>query len=167
MTTYPRGVAGGACRRITDDAYPSTLLSLIRSARCRVLCSVFIVDTRGAHPVFTSLLDALEERVWAGLDVRVVVGGSRETYAIAESAAQSRAVLLGRGVPCRWLTARPGRRGSHAKLVVADDRVLLGSHNWSPGAFGGQLQDSVLLDSPALAAHAAAWAVRQWNRAGT
>jgi phosphatidylserine/phosphatidylglycerophosphate/cardiolipin synthase-like enzyme len=38
------------------------------------------------------------------------------------------------------------------KLVIADNHILTGSHNWSRGMFGTETQDSVLLESPALAA---------------
>jgi phosphatidylserine/phosphatidylglycerophosphate/cardiolipin synthase-like enzyme len=97
------------------------------------------------------LSEALADASWRGVDVRVVVGGSRDNYQIAAIAAAARAVLADAGVPTRWLSARPGR-GSHAKLIISDDFVLTGSHNWSPGAFdGSQVQDSVVVSSPSLA----------------
>lgn len=83
--------------------------------------------------------------------------------AIAEASEAARARALDLGVPCRWLTSVPVR-GSHAKLVVCDERVLLGSHNWSAGAFDGQVQDSVLVESADLAAHLAPTFERDWAR---
>lgn len=165
MSDFSTGVVGSSCAAVTDDEYPTVLLDLIRSVKRRCLCSVFIIDPVGEHPVFGSLLDALEELLWLGADVRIVIGGSRENYAIAERSASARAIFADRGIPCRWLAAKPERRGSHAKLVVADDHVLLGSHNWSPGAFAGQIQDSIRVESPALAAYLAGFVNEQWLRA--
>jgi phosphatidylserine/phosphatidylglycerophosphate/cardiolipin synthase-like enzyme len=51
------------------------------------------------------------------------------------------------------------------KLVVADDHVLTGSHNWSGGAFEGQVQDSVMVTSPDLAAYLSAVFETQWSAA--
>ncbi len=165
MSKFANGVVGGSCTAVLDNEYPEALLTLIRNARRRCLCSVFIVDFVGEYRTFSSLLDALEERVWLGVDVRIVIGGSRENYAIAERSASARAIFADRGIPCRWLAAGPGRRGSHAKLVVADDHVLVGSHNWSPGAFAGQVQDSIRVASPSLAAYLAGFVNEQWLRA--
>lgn len=64
----------------------------------------------------------------------------------------------------RLLAARP-RRGSHVKLVIADERVLTGSQNWSHGAFFEQTQDALLLDSAALAAQLGVLFAGQWQRA--
>lgn len=165
MSDFVNGVVGGSCTPVPDNEYPEVLLELIRNAKRRCLCSVFIVNFVGEYRIFSSLLDALEELVWLGVDVRIVIGGSRENYAIAERSASARAIFADRRIPCRWLVARPERRGSHAKLIVADDQVLIGSHNWSPGAFTGQVQDSIRVASPSLAAYLAGFVSEQWVRA--
>lgn len=165
MSDFSTGVVAGSCAAVKDDEYPRVLLDLIRRAKRRCLCSVFIIDCVGEYRVFGSLLNALEELVWLGTDVRIVIGGSRENYAIAERSASARAIFADRGIPCRWLAAKPERRGSHAKLIIVDDHVLIGSHNWSPGAFASQIQDSIRVESPALAAYLAGFVNEQWLRA--
>jgi phosphatidylserine/phosphatidylglycerophosphate/cardiolipin synthase-like enzyme len=137
---------------VPDEAYPAVAVAVLRSARRRCLVSMFIYEvTRLTHPALLELCEVLTEAHWRGADVRVVIGGSRENYSIASAAASARAVLTTSGVPARWLSAKQGR-GSHAKLVIADDTVVIGSHNWSPGAFdGSQIQDSVAVKSSALA----------------
>jgi phosphatidylserine/phosphatidylglycerophosphate/cardiolipin synthase-like enzyme len=61
------------------------------------------------------------------------------------------------------MTARDVR-GSHAKYIVADDEVMLGSHNWSPSAFASSTQDSLWLHSPELAAAMCDAFAAQWLR---
>jgi phosphatidylserine/phosphatidylglycerophosphate/cardiolipin synthase-like enzyme len=48
---------------------------------------------------------------------------------------------------------------------VIDNTVLIGSHNWSGGAFSDQNQESVAIRSAGLAEHVAAIFENQWQRA--
>jgi phosphatidylserine/phosphatidylglycerophosphate/cardiolipin synthase-like enzyme len=161
-----RGVLGGRVKLVSDALYLAELRALISHSTDRCLCSLFIVDVspvRDPHLLVDSLLFELLAAVWRGVDVRLLIGGSRQTLAIAEASEAARARAHELGLPCRWLTSEPAR-GSHAKLVVCDDQVLLGSHNWSPGAFSGQIQDSALVVSPDLAAYLSATFERDWAR---
>ena len=164
----PIGVTGGLASLVPDQAYEPVLRGLIDTALHRCLCSVFIVD---ASPVrdrllrVDAVLRALAAAQWRGVDARLLVGGSRGNLDIAETADAARARARELGVPCRCAMSAP-RRGTHVKLVIADDRVLTGSHNWSGGAFQDQVQDSVLVDSPDLSAYLTAVFEGQWRRAG-
>jgi phosphatidylserine/phosphatidylglycerophosphate/cardiolipin synthase-like enzyme len=154
---------------LADGAYEPAMRGLADHAWRRLLCSVFIVDiTPEIRQEFRvdELLLRLAAAAWRGVDVRLLIGGARDNIAIAESAAAARERASRLGVAARWLTSHPVR-GSHCKLVIADDRVLTGSHNWSPGALSGrsQTQDSVLVDSSDLAALLAARFEDQWQRA--
>jgi phosphatidylserine/phosphatidylglycerophosphate/cardiolipin synthase-like enzyme len=160
-------VTGASCELLPDGAYSLALRQSLQSATRRCLCSMFIIDVEGqcsTHCV-TDVIEDLEEAVWRGLDVRVLIGGSRSTFAIAQAAAIAVEHLTARGIPARWLTAERGVRGSHAKTVVADASVLLGSHNWSPGAFHRDTQDSVRIGSAALAEFLAIDFDTRWREA--
>jgi phosphatidylserine/phosphatidylglycerophosphate/cardiolipin synthase-like enzyme len=138
----------------------------IQTAERRCLCSIFIIDlkTRCTAPsCVADVVDDLRDAQWRGVDVRMLVGGSRSTFAIAEAAAVAVAHLDTHGIPSRWLTSEKAVRGSHAKTVVIDETVLLGSHNWSPGAFQADTQDSVLIRSAALAERFAAVFEGRWT----
>jgi phosphatidylserine/phosphatidylglycerophosphate/cardiolipin synthase-like enzyme len=164
--SFYEGVRNCGVTLISDDAYRSTLEQLIDRAQRRCLCSVFIVDTaprRDAKLLVNSVLMVLRGALWRGVDVRLLIGGSRTNLDIAGLAAAARRWANENGLPCRWLTAGPVR-GSHRKIVVADNWVLTGSHNWSPGAFGGQTQDSILLASAGLAERAQHLFMQQWHR---
>jgi len=169
-TLIPRAAGAAQARLVSDQAYLDALITLMRGARHRLLCSVFIVDltpTDAGRLVVDELLLLMAEARWRGADARLLVGGSRDNIALAETADSARTRALALGLPCRWLSSR-NVRGSHAKLVLADDTVLSGSHNWSPGALVGdqQTQDSVCVSAAALARMAAQRFERQWRRAG-
>jgi len=97
----------------------------------------------------------------------VAHGGEVDQPALEIAQTAFTAVRLARQhhVPARWLSRVGGTRGSHVKLVVADDNVLIGSHNWSGGAFSGQIQDSTVVTSAPLAARLASFFSSQWSRA--
>lgn len=167
MTAAEVTVPNARVAAVPDEQYGPVCRNLVRGARYRCLCSVFIVDTwpwRDNDLVIDALLIDLASTAWRGADVRLLLGGSRSNLRLAEVAAAARARARELGISCRWLTSVAGRRGSHVKLVIADDDVLTGSHNWSSGAFDGQVQDSVHVRSAALAAYLAAMFEEQWTR---
>jgi phosphatidylserine/phosphatidylglycerophosphate/cardiolipin synthase-like enzyme len=162
------GSSHATARLIVDDEYYGVARALIAQARRACLASIFIVDLKAGQldrdaRVF-QLLKLLREASWRGVQVRLLLGGSRSNLLIAEAAEVARYVSLELGIPCRWLTSQDVR-GSHSKFIISDSRVLTGSHNWSAPAFTDQTQDSLLLESAALAAYLTAYFNRQWNRA--
>jgi phosphatidylserine/phosphatidylglycerophosphate/cardiolipin synthase-like enzyme len=151
---------------VSDRRYPRILRGMVQRARQRVWASVFIVDVDPATDPGHKVLDVLHELAaarWRRADVRLIVSGSRDNLEIAQAAATAVAVARRLKLPTRWLGARE-RRGSHAKYVIADDEVMLGSHNWSATAFLGSVQDSAWLRSPSLAAYLSALFAAQWLR---
>jgi phosphatidylserine/phosphatidylglycerophosphate/cardiolipin synthase-like enzyme len=162
------GVSESRVSLVADSVYYEVFLSMARRAKFRLWCSVFIVDLtpvdRTKFPA-DEFLHVMAEATWRGADTRLLVGGSRDNIALAEAAESARARALKLGVRCRWLTSS-NVRGSHVKLVIADDQVLTGSHNWSPGALHGhgQVQDSVLIESRNLALGLGSRFEFQWER---
>jgi hypothetical protein len=162
------GVRNAQLCLAADADYFRIAQNLLRRSWQRALCSLFIVDAdpdRDSRLLVSTLLYELECCVWRGVDTRLVVGGSHDNLEIAQTAFTAIRLAHQYHVPARWLTRHAKKRGSHLKLVVADDRVLIGSHNWSGGAFTDQIQDSVLITSPALAARLASFFESQWTRA--
>jgi len=158
-------VTGAMCELVVDEHYRDALRCAIQSATRRCLVSMFIIDLKSRCTIncVGEVIDDLEEAQWRGADVRVLIGGSRSTFAIAEAAAVAQDQLSARGIPNRWLTSIKGVRGSHAKVVIADETVMLGSHNWSPGAFFRQTQDSIRIVSLPLAEYFAGQFEQQWG----
>jgi len=160
------GVRDARVQAVVDDGYAATLHSIVSRARRRCLCSMFMIDLAPARDRklrVDDVLIGLRDARWRGADVRLLVGGSRINVDMAELADTARGRALELGIPCRWLTSQKVR-GSHAKIVVADDMVLLGSHNWSDASFTTETQDSVLVESADLAALMAVYFDEQWTR---
>lgn len=165
----PLGVRNVHVVPVQDDRYSDALQQLVRGAKIRCLCSMFIVDAlprRDEENRVYALLLELRRAAWRGVDTRVLIGGSRNNIEIAEVSQFGRDVCGSLGIDCRWLTGGE-RKGSHAKLAIIDDYVVAGSHNWSAGAFTNQTQDSVIIQSVALAEAQGAFFDTQWARAGS
>jgi phosphatidylserine/phosphatidylglycerophosphate/cardiolipin synthase-like enzyme len=165
----PAGVTGAPLALLGDSDYLPALHALLANARGRIDASLFLIDVRPGHGGATAaddVLEALAAAAWRGVAVRLLIGGSRTNLSILESCTAAAARARSLGVPVRLLATR-AVRGSHAKFVIADDHVLLGSQNWSHGAFFEQMQDAVCLRSAALAAQLGTLFARQWARAAT
>jgi phosphatidylserine/phosphatidylglycerophosphate/cardiolipin synthase-like enzyme len=151
---------------LSDGNYVPFALRTFGASRSRILVSIFIIDPRvgnAPEPHVYNLLTACRDAMRRGADVRILIGGSRRNHVIGASAQLAWDLCLALGLDARWLTAME-TRGSHTKLVVADDTVIVGSHNWSAGAFDGQCQESIAIRSPSLAAVCARTFEKLWNR---
>lgn len=166
MNKLKIGVISPRAALIPDEKYYLTIKSLISKAKKSCLASLFIVDIKGHNDPdlkVYQVLKSLQAAIWRGVEVKLLIGGSRKNLLIAESAQVARDVALSMEIDCKWLTSQDVR-GSHSKVVVIDDFVLCGSHNWSAPAFSGQIQDSILIESAALASYSRDLFEKQWLR---
>jgi phosphatidylserine/phosphatidylglycerophosphate/cardiolipin synthase-like enzyme len=152
---------------IPDAEYLGFVRRLFSDAKRLCFASLFLVGEspwRAREFVMDGLLLALVEARWRGVDARLLVGGSRSSPAMIQmaEAARKRARVL--RVPCRWLTNIPKLAG-HAKVVIADSHVLVGSHNWTNGGVDAQ-SDSVCVASTSLALRLEKRFEQQWQVAG-
>jgi len=164
----PLGVLQPSARLVADAELLPVAKQIVAAARRAVLCSYFIVDVspyRGPSRLVNELLYELEAARWRGADVRVLLGGSRQNPDILEACIGGAVRLAALGVPVRLLTARAVSRTTHAKVMIADDWVLAGSHNLSGHALADETQDSVLVGSPPLAVYLRSRFEAQWLRA--
>ena len=156
MKSYPIGVHGASCALVADQHYAEIVSRLIHSAEHYCLCCLFIVDPDPLDDlelrVDRVLLD-LASAVWRGVDARLLIGGSRENWRIRDATLVAHQRARQYGIDSRLMAPNTEQRSIHDKWLVVDDDVLLGSHNWSGGAFSGQVQDSVLVRNTDLAAY--------------
>lgn len=162
------GVKNPTLELIHNQEYYPAVQSLFRNAQELILASLFIVDDspKLQFPnLVDQLLQSIRDAVWRGINVKLIIGGSRNNEIISKVCIT--AVLRARqlGIPCRLLS-KTDPNSSHKKVVIVDDYILLGSHNWSLGAFTDQVQDSILVKSKALAAYLCQFLSDDWNRAG-
>jgi len=164
----PLGVLAGTARLVADAELLPVATRIIGAANRAVHASYFIVDVspyRGPALLVNALLYELEAAHWRGVDVRVLLGGSRQNPDILEACIGGALRLTALGVPVRLLTSREISRTTHVKLTIADDWVLTGSHNLSGGALSSETQDSLLVASAPLAAYLDSRFESQWQRA--
>lgn len=168
MANESRGVLDAQVALASDHSYEPLVTAMIGRARRRIWVNMFIVDFATFDPKLRVLgvLHELASAQWRGVDVRLLIGGSRTNLDLADNAATALAMARRLKLTSRWMTAR-NARGSHAKYVVADDEVLLGSHNWSPSSFANSTQDSIWLQSAELAAYLCDAFAAQWLRRPT
>ena len=167
MANQTFGVEGAQAALVPDSAYGDVAATVIDGARHHCLAMLFIVDPDPNEDEalrVDGLLQRLAVAAWHGLDTRLLIGGSRGNGRILDGALVARARAQALGLPSRMVAAVE-QRSNHAKILVADDRCLLGSHNWSPGSLGGQTQDSVLVRHAAIAAYFASRFEAHWDTA--
>ena len=166
MTPY--GFSDALVSVVADGEYHDVVQRLARRSRWRFVANVFIVDpTPGRDPLLKvdGILWDMSLAFLRGVDVRLMIGGSRSNRQIAEATIMAHWRARQLGIPTRLLAFHP-KLSSHSKVVVSDTVTLAGSHNWSGGAFSGsQVQDSILITSADAAAFFASRFDRQWGAA--
>lgn len=151
---------------VHDASYGSVARSLVASSVHHCLCALFIVDpdpTNDDDLRVDGLLREMASAAWRGVDARLLIGGSRENPNIRDATLTARARAQRLGVPTRLLAANGDARSNHGKWLVADEQVLLGSHNWSPGALTDQRQDSVVVRDEGFASVLVDRFEQQWS----
>ena len=149
---------------IVDGAYFAETIGIIHRSQKRCLCSIFIIDhdlENDKQQLVDQLLLALSAASWRGVDTRLIIGGSRSNPSIQETSLMAWERAKDLGIAVR-LVAASKENDSHVKLVVADHAVVNGSHNWSSSLSGEQIQDSVVVESPALANYLCHYFEKQW-----
>jgi hypothetical protein len=166
----PVGVLTTRVVGVPDDKYYAAVRHVIEAAQGCLFASVFIVDTN-AHDdpdaKILNLLRLLRQTAWRGVDVKLLIGSSRRNIAIGEACHIAWTLATELGVDCR-IIASADNPGSHLTIVMNESSVLTGSHNWSVGAVAGrQVQDSVLVHSPALASYLREAFRKEWRLASS
>ena len=159
------GIESTMAGLIIDAQYRTTVRMLCQRARRRIYASVFIVELvsdSGLETEVIKLLDDLMDAYNRSVDVRLMIGGSSQNIDIQDKTEAALVHCRRLGIPCH-LVALQSEKSSHKKIVVADNYVLIGSHNWSPGSFRGQTQDSVLVQDARLAAYFAHQLAQDWR----
>jgi phosphatidylserine/phosphatidylglycerophosphate/cardiolipin synthase-like enzyme len=147
--TYPSFQATRAIP-LSDKDYYWFVLDALRMAIRRVWASIFIVNVKRADDPrreVRSLLHELSDARRRGIDVRVLVGDAADNLSLHETNLVARTFMRTLHIP----TTRPrmpDRSGSHDKYVIIDDELLiLGSHNWTDTAFNRSTEDSLAVYS--------------------
>jgi phosphatidylserine/phosphatidylglycerophosphate/cardiolipin synthase-like enzyme len=153
---FTREVAPERIRLATEAAGCATLLATeLAVARRRLLVTVPYVHAR-AEAVRAPLAQ-LCEQTEAGVDVRLLLGAVP-----SDGISATVRELRGLGIAVRVMDPRRTTTG-HAKGLVADGAVMVGSSNWSQGGLAGNLEAALVVDDAAVADHYAAAFERDWE----
>jgi competence protein ComEA len=130
---------------LADTAYYSSLLGVIERATRQVdVCMFYVALPEPQHPT-RKLLEALARKASEGRVVRVLVDQDNkgDPYGSRLVNAAAVALLSSRGVEVR---GDASDALLHSKFVIVDnDTVAVGSHNWTAGSFFRYADVSVLL----------------------
>lgn len=108
---------------LTPDNYVEQITALVKSAqRTLYMQNQYINVPRGQSDPFTDLLDALKDRMDAGVDVKIILRGDFDTAPMLEA-------LQHYGFDMSRVKLQ---KGLHNKGIIVDSQtVAVGSHNWS------------------------------------
>lgn len=98
---------------------------------------------------------------WRGAYCKLLIGGSRENDSILFPALAAKARAEELGIESKIVSSQKNQN-SHLKLVIVDDFVITGSHNWSKALTGDQVQDSIAILDSGLASFTSVYFNNQW-----
>jgi len=153
-----------------NQDYYHYLLAQIRRARQSILAAQFIMaiyPTADRQREVLTLSHALVEAAWRGVEVRILLSPFRSGDVEVDINRIAAQYLSARNVPVRTFSplGDSRRRGLHSKYVLIDQRLtLLGSHNWTPGAFNSNFETSIAVESVDLGLRLAQSFNRMWEQ---
>lgn len=133
--------------KIEAREYYDFVFSLLEGARSKIWLSIFIMDIRPSLDVEGKVLNLVSKLINkrnAGLDVKILLNGYFRTPGIDVTNIASGLYLREFNVPNRRIFSNNERLGSHSKFLICDDLLVLGSPNWTQGAFSEYIEDSVV-----------------------
>lgn len=139
------GTRASRIQVLVDRGYYGHVVRLLESAHDRIdVCMFYIALPIPEHPTH-KLLEALARKAASGTTVRVLVDqdGKDDPYKSRRINARAVAYLSSHGVEVKGDSTE---RLLHSKFVVVDDEtVVIGSHNWTAGSFFHYADVSVVI----------------------
>ena len=148
-------LTGAEMSMVVDADYYDVLFGLIRAAKKRIWASQFSFNMQAIPDgklQVRAIARALADAAKRGVDVRILAGGNARRV-LSQPAGNNLTLLFLRmlGVNARNYVSKTGA-GSHAKYTLVDaDLALVGSHNWSPRAFGDGIDSTLAVKYKAVA----------------
>ncbi len=115
-----------------EQDYLRRVERMFAGAKRRIWVMLFVIRPDAGSPV-DGLLSALADAKSRGVDVRVVLDRPRADAGADERTRNREAAtwLTDHGIAVTWDEAE---RTTHAKVLLIDDRAIIGSHNWTRSA---------------------------------
>ena len=144
-------VASGSVKTVVNRQYFPEVLALLQGAerQIRVIMYGIKYDAKYAGSKVNQLVEALAAAQARGVDVAVIMDRSDYNDTLNQINEPAKQYLAGAGVA---VYDDPIRITTHAKMILADDRVLIGSANWGYDALERRNETCVLINEPEIAA---------------
>ena len=153
---------------LRNNDYYDYLTYHIEQAQNRIWANIFIVNAlQGDDPELAvrNLCKLLGAATYRGVDVRILVGDSNRTIPIKGSNFVSASLMKLYKVRVQKVKSTE-RSSTHDKFVLIDnDLVLVGSHNWTHRAFNLSEEDSIGVYSEDLSKRMRDQFLQEWNAA--
>ena len=127
-------VSTSAGKTLADAEYPGHATEMIKGAKKRIMLIVYGMKVNYSYPdsdIF-ALIKLMGEAVKRGVTVRVILEQADYTTSINSVNVEAAKELKKYGITVRM---DPLSQISHAKVLVADDEVIVCSNNWGHGGF--------------------------------
>jgi len=134
---------------LQDRYYYYFIKDAIAQARYKIWASLFIIgiDREQDYQLeVRDILNLLSVKHSLGVDVKIIIGDSDTVYEIRELDEISRKFLQSRGIAVKKYKGT--KHSTHSKYMIIDDElIVVGSHNWTMNAFSKNREDSVAIYS--------------------
>lgn len=134
--------------KLSDDDYFYFLIDAIQKAKQRIYATIFIVDPLKDHSnKIKKILDELLYAKWKGLDVKLIIGRSEKCFVIDMCGRAAKKYCDVMNVPAKFSNP-PDDYSLHSKYLIIDDNlVIMGSHNWIASDIFNNKEESVAVYS--------------------
>ena len=149
-------IASGPVKTVVNRQYFPEVMDLFHSAtqRIRVVMYGINYSPKYAGGKVNQLVEALAAARRRGVDVAVVMDLSDYNATLNKVNGPAKEFLAAAGVA---VFDDPLKTTTHAKVIVADEAVVIGSANWGKDALERRNETCVAIRDPAVAAYFAAY----------
>ena len=153
---------------LRNAEYYTYMSTAIAKANKRVWVSQFSVNIKYMEDdrmLVRQLLKLIKKVYGNGIDIKILVGTKSTSVDLVNLANKISGTFLTKmKVPCRHFFDFK-KDSSHSKFVVIDDEIIvLGSHNWSPRAFSKGIDDSIAIHSKEINKELSSIFIANWNK---
>jgi len=150
---------------ITNEMYFYSAINLIQAAQKEIL----IINFKMESPIgkkkqkLVALYNALEKKAAAGISIKILLHGLSGQNTIARANITTALFLKKKSINCRTFK---NWQMIHAKVLISDNnKMILGSHNWSTRALSYNLETSILILDPKIINQAQDFFFTAWENA--
>jgi phosphatidylserine/phosphatidylglycerophosphate/cardiolipin synthase-like enzyme len=154
---------------LRDGEFASSLRRVLLGARVSICATQFVTDLRSHKDRDREVLllgHAFAQARWRGVSTRVILPVYPLPGIDVDGNYPFSAFLHHRGVAVRRAPQSRALKSPHAKMVIVDDEwVIVGSHNWTPTSFQDNRELSIVVRSRDVAEQCSLVFERHWTTA--